>query len=96
LKRKMSAPINRKRRAAPPIDAPAIPPGLSAAEDAAAVVEDCAGGAEELDAGEDVDDGGEVETAPDPEGVGVGTPDGPRSEYGAQSGLGKARGQLGS
>ena len=55
-------------------------------------MEDCAGGAEELDAGEDVDDGGEVETGPDPEGVGVGTPDGPRSEYGSQSGLGKARG----
>jgi hypothetical protein len=94
LKRKISAPMNKKRRAAPPIDAPAIPPGLSAAEEAAAVVEDCTGGAEELDAGEDVDDGGAVETALDPEAVG--TPDGPRSEYGAQSGLGNASGQLGS
>jgi hypothetical protein len=54
----MSTPMKRKRRAAPPIDAPAIPPGLNAADEDGAVEDDCAGGDEEDDAGgEEVDDG---------------------------------------
>jgi hypothetical protein len=89
-------PMKAKRRAAPPMDAPAMPPPLSFDESwvAAAAEDDCAGGEEEAGGVEDVDAGGDVDAGPVPELVG--TPLGPRSEYGAQSGLGNAKGQDGS
>ena len=88
-------PIKANRRAAPPMEAPAMPPPLSLDESwvAAAAEDDCAGGEEDAGA-EDVDCGGDVDAGPVPELVG--TPLGPRFSYGAQSGLGKAKGQDGS
>jgi len=102
--------MKRNTTAAPPIEAPAIPPGLRAAEEGDEVGDEeevCAFPVEvvqvevddEVDEDDweevvDVEDGAEVEDC-----VGTGPvliPLGPRSEYTAQSGLGSARGQLGS
>lgn len=87
--------MKAKRRAAPPMEAPAMPPPLSFDESwvPAAAAEDWAGEEDEA-GGEEVDCGGDVDAGPLPEDVG--TPLGPRSEYGAQSGLGNAKGQDGS
>ena len=73
----MMPPMKAKRTAAPPMDAPAIPPALSVDESwvAAAAEDDCA--AEEEEAGEeDVDCGGDVDAGPAPELLA--TPLGPR------------------
>jgi hypothetical protein len=48
--------MKRKRRAAPPIDAPAIPPGLNPLDEDGAAEDDCAGGEEDALDGEEVDD----------------------------------------
>jgi hypothetical protein len=88
--------MKRKRRAAPPIAAPAIPPGLRPADLVAGTAEeDC--GAAVVVAGEDDElvGVGVVADPVLPELV-TGIPLGPRFEYAAQSGLGNARGQLSS
>lgn len=91
--------MKAKRRAAPPIDAPAIPPGDSLLDDAAAIIEEyCAGAEVVLPAEDDVvggDVGVGVDAGTDPELV-TGIPLGPRFSYAAQSGLGNASGQLSS
>lgn len=81
------------------MEAPAIPPGLSAADEEAAAVVDCAG-AEVVGAGdgvvveEVVGDGAAVDGDPDAEVAGM--PLGPRLAYTSQFALGKAKGQVSS
>lgn len=76
-----------------------MPPGESPPDDAAAAVEDDCVGAEIVDSAEDDVMGGDVgvgvEAGTEPELV-TGMPLGPRFSYAAQSGLGKASGQLSS
>jgi len=91
-------PMKRKRRAAPPIAEPAMPPELRPADLVAGTAEEDWGGVVVVAAAEEevaeVGVGVAVD-ATDPELV-AGIPLGPRFEYAAQSGLGKARGQLSS
>jgi hypothetical protein len=90
--------MKRKRRAAPPIAAPAIPPGLSEADLVAGMAEEDCGAAVVVPAADEeaVDDGVGVAADPELPELVTGIPLGPRSEYAAQSGLGNARGQLSS
>lgn len=89
--------MKRKRRAAPPIAAPAMPPGLRPADLVAGTAEeDC--GAAVVVAAEDEEEVGVGVGVADPvlPELVTGIPLGPRFEYAAQSGLGNARGQLSS